>query len=348
MSGLDRGVAGMVGRLMAGGAEDPWTAPPVDLIGVCDEAAARIAAYTRLTPVGELPPPEWIDRGTWIDLNVEVLAPAVEGPLLRAGGRFASLEGPLQSMLGAVAGAEAGLVTGLLAQRVLGQVEPGLLRDDEDHVTRMVLVAPNLKAVARTLDVPEPDLVRWVAVHELTHAIQFASVPWLKPELNRLVRELMSTLELRLDARSLLRLPNLGDARALLDLVRGGDLLTAFAGEQAREVLDRVQGLMGLIEGHAEHVMDAVGVEVVDDLDRLRTALDARREAERSPLEMLLSRLLGLDEKLRQYGEGRAFCDAVVASGGRRALRRAWDDPASAPTRAELGTPEAWLARIGV
>ena len=72
---------------------------------------------------------------------------------------------------------------------------------------------------------------------------------------------------------------------------------------------------MALVEGHAEHVMDAAGGPLVPDLPRLRAQLE-RRRAERSPLASILDRLLGLEMKLRQYRDGKAFCDAVVAHEG--------------------------------
>ena len=76
---------------------------------------------------------------------------------------------------------------------------------------------------------------------------------------------------------------------------------------------------MGVVEGHAEHVMDVVGAESLPSLAELRAALDRRRR-ERPPLLALLERLIGLDAKLRQYEDGKRFCDAVVAAG--RAGRR--------------------------
>jgi len=341
---LDRTLAGSIGRALAGGGEDPDAPPPVDLIGVCDEAAPLITAYARMEPAGELPVPEWVGRGAWIDLNVEVLAPVIEGPLLKAGGGLGALGGAARAVVGTVAAAEAGAVTGLLSQRVLGQVEPGLLAA-EGHTTRMVLVAPNLAQASTRLEVDPSDFVRWVTVHELTHAVQFSAVPWLKPELERLLRDVVETMNVRLDLRALLRLPRPDDIRALVEVVRRGDLLSAFAGEEMRARLDRVQAMMGLIEGHAEHVMDAVGEDLVDDLDGLRAAMTMRRR-ERSAVEMLIGRLLGIEAKLRQYEQGKAFCDAVVAEGGRRALRRAWDSPAAVPTVDELAAPERWLARV--
>lgn len=342
---LDRGVAGAVGRALCGESGPPAGPPPVDLIGLCDEAAERIASYTRLTPTGTLPAPEWIGRGQWIDLNVEALAPAMDTTLRRSGASLGPLAGLAGGVAGTVAGAEVGALTGLLAQRVMGQVDPGLLRED-DTPMRMVLVAPNLVAGAQAMQLDEADFVRWVTVHELTHAVQFSAVPWLRPELERLVRELLASLEVRLDVKALLRLPRPADLASLIAFVRSGDLLSAVAGGSGRELLDRMQGLMGLVEGHAEHVMDAVGGELVGDLDALRVAMDDRRATRVSALQAVLGRVLGLDAKLRQYEDGKAFCDAIVADGGRRALRRAFDGPETVPTLAELADPAAWLARV--
>ncbi|MGI8749685.1 MAG: zinc-dependent metalloprotease, partial [Thermoleophilaceae bacterium] len=56
-------------------------------------------------------------------------------------------------------------------------------------------------------------------------------------------------------------------------------------------------------------------------------------------------RLLGMEMKMRQYREGKAFCDAVVASGGPALLRGVWDGPEALPDARELGHPERWLAR---
>lgn len=341
---LDRGVAAAVGRVMCGEAGPPDAPPPVDLIGVCDRAAERISAYTGLEPQRELPTPEWIGRGEWIDLNVDALAPAMDATLRRSGDSLGPLGGLAGGVAGAVAGAEVGAMTGLLAHRVMGQVEPGLLRDD-DPAMRMVLVAPNLTIGAEAMEVDPADFVRWVTVHELTHAVQFTAVPWLKPEIERLVRELMGSLEVRLDVKALLRMPRPADLASLIAFVRSGDLLSAVAGEEGRERLEAVQALMSLVEGHAEHVMDAVGGELVGDLAKLRGAMDERRALRSSMVQAFLGRILGLDAKLRQYGDGKAFCDAVVVAGGPDALHRAFAGPDLAPSLAELGDPAGWLAR---
>ncbi len=44
--------------------------------------------------------------------------------------------------------------------------------------------------------------------------------------------------------------------------LRHGDLISVFTTSAERETLDRVQAVMAVIEGHAEHVMDAVAPDL--------------------------------------------------------------------------------------
>ena len=218
-----------------------------------------------------------------------------------------------------------------------------LTTEELDAAPQLYLVAPNLHELAARMELQLADLLAWVTVHELTHAVQFASVPWLRPHLGGLVGELLRSTEVRLDIGAL-RAPTLDDARALWERARQGGLVGLVTGGAQAELLAQMQATMALVEGHAEHVMDAAGAPLVPSLARLRTALD-RRRAERSPLASLLERLLGLDMKLRQYTDGKRFCDAVVAREGVAALNRAWSAPERLPTAAELADPGAWLRR---
>ena len=47
-----------------------------------------------------------------------------------------------------------------------------------------MFVAPNLAHAANGLDAPTDQLLRWVALHETTHALQFGAVPWLRGHLS--------------------------------------------------------------------------------------------------------------------------------------------------------------------
>jgi len=341
---IDWAIAQRVAGLLSG-TPDVATLPD-DLPQRAIDGAARVSEYTGLIPTAELPPPEAIDRAEWIAANHASMRPLLETFEERLGANLGPLSGPLRSVSGVVMAVQLGALTGLLSQRVLGQYDLVLL--DAQAPTRLLFVAPNLAEAATKLSVDEDALVTWVTIHEVTHAVQFTGVPWLRDHLAGLVGELLDGLEVNVSTSSLLRLPSVDDLRSLVDTVRHGDLMQTVLGPERQQIVDRIQATMSLIEGHAEHVMDAVGAQLLGDaLEPLRSALDERR-ATRSPGWRVLERLLGLEMKLRQYEEGRRFCDAVVAEGGMAALNRAWSSPEALPSPEELQDPAAWMARTHV
>ena len=184
----------------------------------------------------------------------------------------------------------------------------------------------------------------WVALHEVTHAVQFAGVPWLHAHVGGLVRELLKSAAVRLDSPRKVRIPSTDEVKRILGHLRNGDLISIVTTTPERETLDRVQAVMAVIEGHAEHVMDAVAPDLLPSLPKLRSALDRRRKSQ-SGLSRLVARLLGLELKLRQYEQGKYFCDEIVRERGPGALHHLWSDPALLPTLAELRDPPAWLER---
>jgi coenzyme F420 biosynthesis associated uncharacterized protein len=357
---IDWSAAQRIGELLAG-------SPPYgDVHAAAVEPLAydfarRVSDYSGLELPGELPALEAVDRPAWIAANLKSMRPLI-GPLAeRMGAGTGPFAGPLRSASGFLLGAQVGALTGMLSQRVLGQYDLALL--DASVPPRLLLLAPNLALTARNLGVDRDELVLWVTIHEITHAAQFSAAPWLRDHLGGILKELIDGLQVTLAGGSssdaaeedvgtsaargrLPKVPDPGELRELLDRARRGELLRLTLGENRWQLVEKMQATMSLIEGHAEHTMDAVGAEVLPSLPRLRTALNQRRETRGLPWRVL-ERLLGLELKLRQYALGREFCDAVVAEGGPRRLDPAWRGPEGLPTMAELEEPAKWLARTG-
>ena len=337
---VDWRVARRIATSIAG--DEPAPTLPGDLIELCEDAERRVCSYAGLEVVTPLPTPEAVSRAGWADANLRgmrgVLDPIADK--LVGSGPFA---GALRSAGGLLVGIEVGALVGYLAQRVLGQYE--VPPTDPERPARLLFVAPNLAESARRLKVDEAQMLRWVVLHEVTHGVQFSSVPWLRGHVAGLVTELGEALDVKADTRSLLRGLDLGDLKGTVERVRTDGLIGAVLGDEQRGLLNRIQGTMALIEGHAEHVMDAAGVEVLPDLDGLRTALERRRR-DRPPVLKLLEKLLGMEMKMRQYETGKRFCDAIVEREGIARLNRAWASPEALPTWAEMQNPEAWLARV--
>jgi uncharacterized protein (DUF2342 family) len=338
--------------------------------------ARRVSAYSGLELPAELPALEAVDRPGWIAANLKSMRPLLETLTERIETPSAGpLSGPLRSASGFLLGAQVGALTGMLSQRVLGQYDLALL--DERVPPRLLLLAPNLALTARNLGVDRDELVLWVTIHEITHAVQFSGAPWLRDHLGGLLRELIDGLQVTITGRGAEepaddmsagngggaagngahgpredaaaggrwpKLPDPAELRELVERARRGELLRLTLGEDRWQLVERIQAVMSLIEGHAEHTMDAIGAEVLPSLPRLRAALNHRREVRSLPWRVL-ERLLGLELKLRQYEVGRRFCDAVVNDGGPEALARVWTGPEALPSSAELQAPEQWLAR---
>ena len=315
----------------------------------CAEGLQAVSEYTLLEPVGPTPLPESLERAEWAQVALRALADATR-PLEARVGRDLDLPGPFGPIarvsLAALAGAEAGLVVGYVASRVLGQYEFALF--GPERPARLLFVPENL-AVARAELGADPDLfLRWVALHETTHVVQFEGVGWLAAHVRGLAAELIESAARNFDAcsisGSLARLL-CSDPRRLFSALLDAELVRLLADPAQRERLDRLQATMAAIEGHAEHVMDACAASLHPSLAELRRRLDARR-ATRAGLGAVLARLLGFELKLRQYAQGRAFFDAIEREGGPPAVRLVWNSAAHLPTAAELERPIAWCDRV--
>jgi coenzyme F420 biosynthesis associated uncharacterized protein len=322
--------------------------PNADLPALAAEAERRVVKYTGLAPTRPLPPPEGIDRREWVRANIAAMRRMLDPVLERAGQGLGPLKPAAQLAVGLMVTGEVGLVLGYLGQRVLGQYELVLLdQSPEDRPPRLLFVLPNLGAAAKSFGAPEGEFMTWVALHEVTHAVQFAGVPWLQPHMAGLVGELLTSAELRIDKPRRLRLPTGSDVRRIGGALRSGDLISIFTTAAERDTLNRVQAVMAVIEGHAEHVMDAVAPDLIPSLPKLRAALDRRRTSQ-TGLSRVLAKLLGLELKLRQYEQGKFFCDAIVRAAGTEALVHVFSGPEALPALAELTDPSAWLRRAGL
>src|SRR2546423_11757879 len=318
-----------------------------DFDALLADAEAHLREYTRLERAEPVPPPEAVSRAEWADVNLDSLASLLEpvsdrmSRRLDGAGPFA---GPLRAVTGATVAAEAGLVVGYMSQRVLGQYEVSLL--DAEQPPRLLFVAPNLAKAVRELQVDADSFLRWIVLHELTHVFEFSGVPWLREHMSGLLRDYMRTVEVRFERGAAGGLPSLPEPARIVQEFREGGLVALVQTSEQRELLGRVQAAMAVIEGYSEHVMDAVGERVLPEYAGLRDAMERRRRSRSYP-ERVLQRLIGLDLKMRQYEDGKAFCDAVVERGGVDELNRVWDGPEALPTAPELRDPDAWLRRLG-
>ncbi len=286
-----------------------------------------------------------VDRAGWVRANLATFS-----------GLFGRLEGDLLDQVvppGAGLGKASlalanrwittrqfGLLLGFMGQRVLGQYDLALL-SAEAEPGQLLFVEENIRQTARTLGVPVDPFRTWIALHETTHAFEFEAHPWLRPYLaERLERQLgglsKSAADLGRDA-----------SRALGRALRGGDghWMERLMSDEQRRLFRETQMVMSLLEGFSDHVMDAVGRDLVPGVETISARFHARR-ARRTPMERAILRITGLDLKMEQYARGERFVAAVERAAGPAGLRRLWEGPQTLPRDGELEHPERWVRRV--
>jgi uncharacterized protein (DUF2342 family) len=239
------------------------------------------------------------DRHHWVDANVAT---------------FERVMAPVESQATYIPGIARSINTGTMAlalsflsKNVLGQYDPLLLADGDDHA--LYFVRPNILRVADSLDVPRDRFRRWIAFHEVAHAAEFGAAPWLPDHMEEALEETVEKLA---------------------------------SGSLDRSMLGELDVTMTAVEGYAELLMDRA---FDDEYADLRRKLDERRQG-RGPVERLFRRLLGLSVKRRQYERGKEFFESVADAHGIEAAGRVWEQPDNLPTDEEFDDPGRWVTRV--
>jgi coenzyme F420 biosynthesis associated uncharacterized protein len=299
-----------------------------------DRSTALVRDFTGLVAEERTAPVLVVDRRGWVQANADGFSRILEPLIAKLASRKGVPQGLSLAIGSRVTGAEVGLLLGFLGSKVLGQFDPFF-----DPSGRLLLVAPNIVHVEREIDADPTDFRLWVCLHEETHRVQFTAVPWMRDHLFGEMQALVDTVE-----------PThlLDDGlRRVSEAVRGsgGSLLDVMSTPEQREIVDRVTGVMSLLEGHADVVMDGVGPRVIPSVGKIRASFDERRKGV-GTLDRILRRLLGLDAKMAQYRDGAAFVRHVVDRAGMADFNAVWAGPANLPSKAEISDPDAWMSRV--
>ena len=337
MNIVDWDFAVTVGSRLAGPgpvvSTDDALAAVAELRAGADRSTPLVQEFTGLRTEAGTAPVLVVDRGGWIQANADgfatILAPIVDRLTEKKGE-----PGPVASAIGSrVTGAEVGLMLGFLGTKVLGQFDPF-------HAPRgrLLLVAPNIVHTEREIGADPTDFRLWVCLHEETHRVQFTANPWLGEHLLEQMNQVAATIE-----------PSalLDGLRRGAEAIRGGNgsILDLVSTPEQKEILDRVTGVMSLLEGHADVVMDGVGPTVIPSVEQIRKKFNQRRQGV-GTLDKLLRRLLGLDAKMAQYRDGAVFVRHVVDKVGMDDFNAVWSGPESLPSKAEITDPDAWITRV--
>ena len=306
-----------------------------------------VSAYTGIT-LDDVPERTFaVDRIDWIDANISGFRRmfSVVEALNDSSASRSALSGLLGSANRAVLSGEVGLLLAYLARHVLGQYDLALLGREPIQTGKLYYVEPNIRAIEENLKIPGDEFRTWLVLHEITHAFEFEGVPWLRDYFNDLLESYMRLMQQ--DAEQLRN--GWSGMKAMINRAReqrGEDVpwLEAVMTPEQRVIFAQMQAVMCMVEGYSNHVMNAVGRDVLPRYEAISKAFE-RRRVPRGQLDQLFARLTGLNVKLDQYRLGEEFIDAIVVDHGHDGAKKIWAGPEFLPTMEEIRDPAHWVAR---
>lgn len=324
------------------------------------DRAIRREQYTRLVERSEpliaeylnvrLPQPMnrvyVFDRREWLEANFtsfEQLFKPIEDIYARNGGARGPLSVLLGDFNGRVIGVQIGALLGFLGRRVLGQYDLSLLSPDPAARGALYFVEPNIARVQQQLGLNDEDFRLWIALHETTHAFEFEAYPWVRAHFNGLLQQYFDQLNDQLESLG----NGLGQllGRVAQNWGSGRHWIEIMLTPDQRQLFDQLQALMSLVEGYSNHIMNAIGRQLLPSFEQIEHRV-AQRQQTRTLLEQLFNRLTGMDLKLAQYQQGEAFVNAVVNARGIAFASQVWERAENLPNLDEIRNPQRWVTRM--
>ena len=315
-----------------------------ELIDLTAQAEELVAAETGLKSMSGVARAQVTTRANWVSANVasfqRLLRPVTDKMAERVSYSWFA---PVAQR---VSGAEMGAVLGWMSTRVLGQYDLLIIEDERPEDQDMVYyVGPNVMALEHKHSFDPRQFRLWLALHETTHRAQFTGIEWLRPYFLGLVQEALDAAEPDLEHFKQVAKQVLDARRRGEDPLADGGLPALLATPEQKAVLDRIGGMMSLLEGHGDITMDRAGVNRIPDASRFARVLRHRRNSAKGVSKMV-QRIIGIEAKLNQYAAGEAFIETVEARGGPELLNRVWESSDRLPTMTEIRNPQQWVDRV--
>lgn len=309
-----------------------------------------VAAYTGDELLPDVEHVYAFDRIDWVNANIDSFAHMFEP--LETLNPLSGQESPrtVNLLWGAfnqrVLSAEIGFLLGYLARRVLGQYDLTLLGREPVSRGKLYFVQPNIERVEKMLGLPSDDFRLWLALHETTHVFEFEAHPWVRQHVNGMLETYFSYLNQDVEhlKRGFAGLKVFWD-RAREQRNEKDRWIELVMTPEQKSIFNSMQATMSVIEGYSNHVMNAVGKQLIPTYEVISRRFE-RRQHQRTAAEQMFARLTGLDIKLEQYRQGEAFINFIVRERSHDFARQVWNGPDYLPSLEEIRAPERWIARI--
>jgi putative hydrolase len=288
---------------------------------------------------------EWIVGTTDVwKVLVEPIAASSVGALGNAlPAEAASMGGPILAMLGKAIGAmlaqQVGSGLGALAGEVLTASDVGVPLGAPG---KAALVPANVARFAEGLDVPDSDVLLYLALREAAHQRLFAGVPWLRDHVIAAVTDYAQGIEIntgRIQETMEERLRGIdpSNLEAMQELMDGG-LFDIPRSPQQEAALQRLEIALALVEGWVDEVVSQATAERMPTAAKLQEAV-RRRRAAGGPAEETFATLVGLELRPRRLRDASTLWGSLRTRQGIEARDGVWMSPALLPTDADLDDP---------
>jgi putative hydrolase len=259
----------------------------------------------------------------------------------------ASLGPLLRPMGGVLMGLQTGQVIGQLSNQLIGQYDLGIPTAEPSVAYRLPVNATEAFA-GYELDAVEVEVV--LALHEGAHRRQYHAVSWLTRHVHGLIVAFAEGTTIDADqlldvSRDLMADVDPDDPESLQKAMEQAAQFRLEPTPAQRRVLERLQGVVLLLQAWARQEVRSAAEERLPNLARVEEVL-RRRRATQGAGERMLSGLLGLDLKPDDEEIGDRFLETVRDARGLAGLRRALAHPENLPDAEELADPSRWLVRM--
>ena len=256
--------------------------------------------------------------------------------------------GPMTKMMSQMSGMNFGMQLGhalgdLAAQALTGS-DFGLPIAPANTVA---LLPQTIQKVARELNIPGQEVLVYIAAREAARQRLFKHVPWLVERIVSSVEEyaiglVIDTSHLEEVTREL----NLesGDPQAIQDAMsklQGMDLSPLITSKNTAAA-SRLETLLALVEGWAEHVVTEALGDRIPSTSKLTQAWAHRRSTGGSA-ENAFSKVVGIELNAPKVSEAAELWRRATVAVGAEKRDKAWDHPDFLPTAEHLDNPAAFI-----
>lgn len=227
-----------------------------------------------------------------------------------------------------------GQAAGELAKEVRGGFDQGipLLKNPAG-----ALIPQNIKAYAKSLELDQDEVTRYMALKEAAHARLYAAVPWLMPRFEALIGKYARGVSIDLDAvEDQLREAEQINPESIAGAINLSNVGIEDTPEQ-KEALHSLGDLLALVDGWVDCVVWNAGMAHLPHLEQLRE-MTRRERAVGGPAEQTFESLLGLHLHPKRLREAADLWERITAEEGVQGRDGHWSHPdllPSLPVKAE-------------